>query len=217
MEDTAPWWLGNPLAILAFVSISVVITLAIGSRHRGEVKFWRIVETVATVLGGLSLLLLSINVEHTVALRYFDAFRQSYVGASARLLSHVDFVPRYMCDKNPAKNGASVTNVDDILADQAQICEWSKGIKAIVGKVDFENLGSIDKSWFLPPTQKTDAWKEYITPYSDGADDYVKFREKALELRKRSSLNNSELGIVAFAPYFLGFAFAMQLAKVVYK
>jgi hypothetical protein len=217
MENGASWWLGNPTAILVFVSISAVITLALGSRYRGEVTFWRIVETLATMLGGLSLLLLSINVEHTLALRYFDAFRQSYVGASARLLSHADVVPRYMCDTKLAKADTAAKDLDDIVADQAQMCEWSKAVKALVSKVNFENLDPIAKSWFLPPTQKTEAWKDYIIPYTDGADDYIKFRDNALMLKRRSNINNFELGIVAFAPYFLGFAFAMQLAKVVYK
>ena len=217
MENAAPWWLGNPIAILVFVLISSIITLAIGGRRRGEVQFWRIIETATTILGGLSLLLLSINVEHTVALRYFDMFRQSYVGASARLLSHVDFVPRYMCDTRSARADASAKDFDDIVADQVRMCEWSKGIKAIVNKVNFENLDPIAKSWFLPPTQKTGAWTEYLIPYNDGADDYIKFRNSALMLRRRSGINNVELNIVAFAPYFLGFAFAMQLARVVYK
>ncbi len=217
MENAASWWLGNPTAILVFVSLSAVITLGIGSRYRGEVTFWRIVETIATVLGGLFLLLLSINVEHTLALRYFDAFRQSYVGASARLLSHVDLVPRYMCDTKLAKADGVTKDFDDIVADQARMCEWSKEIKATVSKVNFANLDPIAKSWFSPPPQKTEAWKDYVIPYNDGADDYIKFRDNALVLKKRSRINNLELGIVAFAPYFLGFAFALQLAKAVYK
>jgi hypothetical protein len=46
----------------------------------------------------VSLLLLSFNVEHFFASRYFDGFRQAYVGASDLLRSHADFVPKYMCE-----------------------------------------------------------------------------------------------------------------------
>ncbi|HEV2039999.1 MAG TPA: hypothetical protein VGT81_08130, partial [Casimicrobiaceae bacterium] len=125
MKETMPWWLGNPITLSTFVLISAIIALAIGNRHRGEIQFWRTVETVATLLGGVSLLLLSFNVEHFFASRYFDGFRQAYVGVR----SHADFVPEYMCETKFEKLAESPKNFDDMVADKAILCEWSKNIK----------------------------------------------------------------------------------------
>jgi hypothetical protein len=81
-------------------------------------------------------------------------------------------------------------------------------------RASFENLDPIDVSWFVPPAQKTDAWKSTISDYAAGAKDYVDFRNKALELKSKSEVNEWQDSITAFAPYFLGLALAMQFAKV---
>jgi hypothetical protein len=213
-----PWWLGNPIALSVFVLISTGVALAIGSHHRGDVHFWRPVETGATILGGVSLLLLSFNVEHVFALRYFDGFRLAYVGASSRLTSEADFVPRFACDTKFKKDPTySPPNFDDIVSDQARVCEWSKKIRTIVSKVNFANLDPIDKSWFALPEQKTAYWKSDFQEYAEGATDYIEFRNKALELKSESEMSDLKLVTLAFAPYFLGIALATQLAKVRYK
>ena len=216
-EAIMPFWLGNPTAIFVFALVSGIVALGIGSLHRGDVQFWRVTETVATVIGGLSIVLLSFNIQHTFAARYFDGFRQAYGGASAVLTSQVNFIPRYMCETKFMKASTSPENFDDIVADQAKLCDWSKNIQAVLNKIHFDNLDPIDPSLFKPPVQKTDAWKSQIDEYAIGAKDYIDFRNEALDLKSKSEISDWQLAILAFAPFFLCLALAMQLAKVQFK
>jgi hypothetical protein len=104
-----------------------------------------------------------------------------------------------------------------MVADQAILCEWSSKLQKIIPNFNFKDFDKIETSWFEPPAQKTNEWKSFITTYVDDAKYYDEFRNSALELKSRSDLNDLELTMFAFAPYFLGLALAMQLAKVRYK
>ena len=59
-----------------------------------------------------------------------------------------------MCETQFIKSDLSPKNFDDMVSDQAILCEWSRKIQTIIRNVNFSNLDPIDASWFEPPVQK---------------------------------------------------------------
>lgn len=217
MSSTLPWWLGNAAALSAFVAGTGTLALLWGRKHRGDAEVWRSVETVATVIGAISLILLTFNVERLFAARYFDGFRQRYVGASVALINHADFVASHTCNTVFVKGPLSPLDFDDMVDDQKVVCDWSRKLRDAIQKIDFRELQPLDVGLLTPPPQKTRRWSVEIADYRQYAGYYTAFRDDAQNLKAQAEGNEFQLVLIALAPYLLGLALALQFAKVRYK
>lgn len=135
MHSTLPWWLGNIFVLLAFVVGTGALALFWGRNHKNDARIWRTVETFTTLLGALSLIFLTLNVRTLFAKLYYDTFRENYVGATASLIGHAEFMVRYTCGTVFRKSEASPPNFDDFINDQKIVCEWSQKVLEFIKKL----------------------------------------------------------------------------------
>ena len=197
--------------LLVFLVMLLLLHVVLVSWWKLDDITWKRVDYVWLGAAGLGLLAASAQAERVLAERYLIdqrvATASNYSFLRATLANPPGVcVPRTRSDFSPP-------NFDEIVKEQAQLCEKAREIAARMKPLN-DSFPALEQTGYEPVGQGAIHVPDFAREMADIADAYRQQQSRYAILVEAAKQSDAELIFVVIGPLLLSFALALRITKV---